>query len=60
MTGSAVRTPRTARLRQDDLAALAVWAASRVAVALLAVGGAWLLSGARASSVEGFLRRWDR
>ncbi len=60
MTGSAVRTPHTARLRQDDLAALAVWAASRVAVALLAVGGAWLLSGARASSVEGFLRRWDR
>ena len=39
---------------------LGVWLASRVAVAVLAVGGAWLLSGATVSTVEGFLRRWDR
>jgi len=31
-----------------------------VAVAVLSIGGAWLLSGVQASSVEGFLRRWDR
>lgn len=60
MTGTAVRAPRTSRLGRDDLAALAVWVASRVAVAWLSLGGAWLLSGAQASSVEGFLRRWDR
>ncbi len=60
MTGAAVRAARTVPLRRDDVAVLAVWAASRVAVALLSLGGAWLLSGARASSVEGFLRRWDR
>jgi hypothetical protein len=55
-----VRRTRTVRLDRDDVDALAVWSASRVAVALLSVGGAWLLSGAQASSVEGFLRRWDR
>jgi hypothetical protein len=55
-----VAAPGTTRLRRDDVAGLAVWFASRVAVALLSVGGAWLLSGAQASSVEGFLRRWDR
>ncbi len=60
MTGAAVRAARTVPLRRDDVAVLAVWAASRVAVALLSLGGAWLLSGAPASSVEGFLRRWDR
>ena len=60
MTTSAVRAPRAARLGRDDVGALAVWVASRVAVALLSVGGAWLLSGAQASSVEGFLQRWDR
>ena len=60
MTGAAVRAVRTARLQRDDAAALAVWTASRVAVAVLSIGGAWLLSGAQASSVEGFLRRWDR
>ena len=59
MTGTAVSAPRT-RLHRDDLASLAVWVASRVAVALLSVGGAWLLSGAQASSVESVLRRWDR
>ena len=57
MTDTAVRAPRAVR---DDVAALAVWSASRVAVALLSVGGAWLLSGAQASSVEGFLQRWER
>jgi hypothetical protein len=60
MTAAAVRTPGSVRLRRDDAAVLAVWVASRVAVALLSVGGAWLLSGAQASSVEGFLQRWDR
>lgn len=43
-----------------DLAAVGVWLASRVAVVLLTVGGAWLLSGAQAGQVEGFLKRWDR
>ena len=52
---------RSSRLPSSpDLAALGVWLASRVAVALLSVGGAWTLSGARAGDVEGFLRRWDR
>ena len=60
MTRATVGHRRSGRLSRDDLGALAVWAASRVAVAVLAVGGAWLLSGARASSVEGFLQRWDR
>jgi hypothetical protein len=60
MTGTAVRSPRAVRPQRDDIAALSVWSASRVAVALLSLGGAWLLSGAQASSVEGFLRRWDR
>ena len=44
----------------DDIACLVVWLASRAAVALLALGGARLLSGAQAGSVEGFLSRWDR
>jgi hypothetical protein len=60
MTGTAVSVRRTVRPQRDDIASLAVWFASRVAVALLSLGGAWLLSGARASSVEDFLRRWDR
>ena len=60
MTSTAAPSARTARPERDDVSALAVWCASRAAVALLSVGGAWLLSGARASSVEGFLRRWDR
>ena len=60
MTRAAVRERRTGRLSGDDLAALVVWSASRVGVAVLALGGAWLLSGARASSVDGFLLRWDR
>ena len=47
-------------LRADDLACLVVWAASRLAVAVLSVGGAWLLSDSSASGVEGFLTRWDR
>jgi hypothetical protein len=56
-----VRTRRAAsRLQRHDVEALAVWSASRVAVAVLAVGGAWLLSGVQASSVDGFLQRWDR
>lgn len=54
------RRARGPRLSADDRACLAVWVASRVAVAVLAVGGAWLLSGAQASGVDGFLRRWDR
>jgi hypothetical protein len=60
MTDTAVPRASTQLPQRDDVHALAVWCASRVAVALLSVGGAWLLSGARASSVEGFLRRWDR
>lgn len=51
----------TTRSRTDgDLAALGVWLASRVVVVVLTVGGGWLLSGARGSETEGFLRRWDR
>ena len=52
--------PPGRRLSGDDLACLAVWGASRVAVGVLAVGGAWLLSGAEADSVDGLLRRWNR
>ena len=44
---------RFPRLRTGDRDVLGVWLASRAAVALLAVGGAWLLSGARAGEVEG-------
>ena len=43
-----------------DLAAVGVWLASRVAVAVLSIGGAWTLSGTQAGQVEGFLQRWDR
>lgn len=46
--------------RGPDLAAVGVWLASRVAVAVLSIGGAWTLSGAQAGQVEGFLQRWDR
>ena len=66
MTQVAQRRPldrtglRRRRLTADDVSCLVVWGASRVAVAVLAVGGAWLLSDAQASTVEGFLRRWDR
>jgi Mannosyltransferase (PIG-V) len=60
VTAVAGRRAAGRRGASDDLACLAVWGASRVAVALLAVGGAWLLSGAQASGVEGFLQRWDR
>jgi hypothetical protein len=44
----------------SDLAAVGVWLASRVAVAVLSIGGAWTLTGAQAGQVEGFLQRWDR
>ena len=37
--------------RSSDLAALGVWLASRVAVAVLSIGGAWTLSGAQACQV---------
>ena len=53
-------TVRTAGRSDGDLAALGVWLASRVVVVVLTVGGGWLLSGARGSETEGFLRRWDR
>ena len=43
-----------------DLAAVGVWLASRVAVAVLSIGGAWTLGGKSAGDVEGFLQRWDR
>ncbi|MCW2681907.1 MAG: hypothetical protein JWM62_3308 [Frankiales bacterium] len=46
--------------RGADLAAVGVWVASRIAVAVLSIGGAWTLSGAQAGQVEGFLQRWDR
>jgi hypothetical protein len=48
------------RLRPDDVACLGVWLLSRAAVALLALGGARLLSSARADAVPRFLDRWDR
>ncbi len=44
----------------DARAALTVWLASRVAVALLVLASTWLLAGARAGAVPGFLSRWDR
>ena len=62
MTTTARRPGRTPQ-RWDaapDGAALAIWLASRVAVAVLSLGGAWTLSGARAGEVDSFLRRWDR
>jgi hypothetical protein len=37
-----------------------VWLLSRLSLVLLTIGGAWTLSGAQASGVEPFLRRWDR
>lgn len=52
---------RTARTVRDGLAwrALSVWLGSRLAVALLSIGGAWELAGRPAGQVEGFLSRWD-
>ena len=52
--------PPARRSYRGDAASLGVWLASRLAVALLSVGGAWTLSGAQAGAVEGFLQRWDR
>lgn len=49
--------PPAGRGPAPDLAALGVWLASRVAVAVLTLIGAWRVSGA---SAEGFLQRWDR
>jgi hypothetical protein len=49
-----------ARGHGPDLAAVGVWLASRVAVAVLSIGGAWTLGGRNAGEVEGFLQRWDR
>lgn len=40
-------------------AGLSVWLASRLAVAVLALGGTWQLSGARTAAVPGFLARWE-
>ena len=61
MTSTARRPGPVRRLRESaDGPVLGVWLASRLAVALLAVGGAWTLSGARAGEVDGFLQRWDR
>lgn len=48
------------RRTSPDLAALGVWLASRIAVVVLSIGGAWTLSGRPAGEVEGFLQRWDR
>lgn len=45
---------------RHDRDALAVWFSSRLALALLTLGGAWTLSGRPAGSVESFLTRWDR
>jgi hypothetical protein len=46
--------------RAGELAALRVWLSSRLAVVVLTLGGAALLSGAQAGAVEPFLTRWDR
>ena len=43
-----------------DLACVLVWLASRVAVAVVAAGGAWLLPDGQAGGVRGLLQRWDR
>lgn len=55
-----VRTGTDPGWRAAARSVLPLWLGSRVATALLAVVGAWQLSGARAGEVEGFLRRWDR
>ena len=52
--------PRLRPLSRADLHAVAVWVASRLAVVLLAAGGARLLSGQSARDVEPLLQRWDR
>jgi hypothetical protein len=48
-------TVRTALLR-----VLPIWAASRIAVALLAAAGSRLVSGGQANQVSGFAALWDR
>jgi hypothetical protein len=52
--------PEQPRRSAPDLASLGVWFASRIAVVILSIGGAWTLSGRPAGEVEGFLQRWDR
>jgi len=62
VTTTAPRSGRARRARgvAPDTAVVGIWLASRVAVAVLSLGGAWTLSGARAGQVDGFLHRWDR
>ncbi len=43
-----------------DRPALGTWLATRVGVAVLALAGAWQLSGSRSGDVPSFLERWDR
>ena len=45
---------------RQDLACLVTWLASRVAVAVLALGGVRLLADGRPGEVDGFLDLWDR
>ena len=59
-THLAEEPPPSSRWSSPDLASVGVWLASRVAVAVLSIGGAWTLSDASAGNVEGFLQRWDR
>jgi hypothetical protein len=62
VTTAARRSAPDRRLRGGaaDPTVLGIWLASRVAVAVLSLGGAWTLSGVRAGRVQGFLQRWDR
>ena len=60
MTSVRRGTARGRGLDGVDVVSLGVWTASRVAVVVLTLGAAWLLSGERTSSLGGFLTRWDR
>ena len=53
-------TPLSARTRTALRGALPTWLASRAAVAVLSVAGAWMAGGGKAGEVPSFLRLWDR
>jgi hypothetical protein len=48
------------RLSEPGREALAVWVASRVAVAVVAVATAWMVAEAQAGAVRGWVSSWDR
>jgi hypothetical protein len=51
---------RTGRLRRIDSDAIALWVASRVAVALVALAGIWMLGDRPAGQVPSYLSRWNQ